>query len=225
MRWLKTFSMAVAMLMASGCGKQAVDNLRVNVRYTPQSQVKAEALTWVRPEVTVALAPVVDERHDTTRIGENIEETPAVSVYEDPPGSSASTVQDAIHQELSKLGVRLVETPSEAERVLQVALVRFWVSEDNTYNAECRLRVRVVDSTGKELVTVLVTGNSKRFGRSLSDENYLEALSGAFVEAFENLIQNADFQHAMVHEAAPGIEAGEPPSEAPSKVPEPEAAE
>jgi hypothetical protein len=206
MRWLKAVLMAFVVFAAAGCGRQAVESLRVNVRYTPKSQAKAEALTWVRPEVGVALAPVVDERADKTRIGENVEGTPAISVYEHPPGSSASTIQSAMQQELSKLGVRLVAAPAEAQRVLQIALVHFWVSEDNTYNAECRLRVRVVDATGKELSTILVTGDSKRFGRSLSEENYLEALSGAFVEAFENLIHNAQFQQAMTQDGAPGVE-------------------
>jgi hypothetical protein len=214
MRWLEACVMALVVLGLSGCGKAAVDKLNVNVRYTPKSQVKAEALSWVRPEITVGLAAVADERADKTRIGENIEETPPVSVYENPAGSATSAVQDAMQQELQKLGVRLA-APGEAERVLQVTLVHFWVSEDNTYNAECRMRVRVVDRAGTELATILVSGNGKRFGKSLSEENYLEALSSAFVESFENLIKNPQFQQAMGTEPAAGVPAAldaEPPA-------------
>lgn len=192
-------------------GAEGGNGLAVHVDYTPTGTVDIESVSWVRPGMRVRVEPVVDTRPEPGKLGENVEGA-RVPVTESVQGLTVRAVETALHRELQGLGLQLVATAAEAERVLQVSIVRLWVSEDNTYNAEFRMTVEVRGAGGEVYASVLAAGTAKRFGSSLSEANYNEAWSSAFMEAFENVVEDPKFGEAMGPNAVPAESQSAEPS-------------
>ena len=86
---------------------------------------------------------------------------------------------------------------SQADRVILTELHTFWVKETDTYESEVRGTFIVQDRSGKQLWKGTMNGTAKRFGRSLSAENYQEVLSDGMVDLVQNLLSNQKFREAL----------------------------
>jgi uncharacterized lipoprotein YajG len=185
--------LVLATLALVGCGSRPE---RVDVVPVYRLSVTPAAVAWLGSEQTVAVTMEDARKEDPSLIGTNTEEAKPVPIHETPAGSVKALVGSSLKKELTELGAKVVE-PGSADRTLQVELIKFWIEEDNTYNGDVRARVTVVDKDGASLASVLATGNSKRFGRSLSVENYQETIENMLQDMMGNLFQNADFQQAF----------------------------
>jgi len=146
----------------------------------------------------LSIAPISDERAQKDRIGQNIElpgEPRPVFATGRPP---AEFLQEIVAQELASAGYTPVAAGPGVNRVLMIMLDEFFTTESNWYNCVIRVTSEVRDQSGAVLWHGRSTGTSKRFGRSLSGENYQESFSDAALQAVGDLIANKDFQAAML---------------------------
>lgn len=188
----RRFLMLAALLLV-GCGSRPE---RVDVVPVYRLSVTPAAASWIGGDQTVAVTIEDTRKGEPSLIGTNTEEATHVPVHETPPGAVKDLVRRSLEKELTELGAKVVESGS-VDRTLRVELIKFWIQEDNTYNGDVRVRVTVVDNSGASLASVLATGTSKRFGRSLSVENYQETIENMLQDMMGNLFQNADFQKAF----------------------------
>ena len=141
---------------------------------------------------------VIDERTQINQIGENIELSnspprPIFATGADP----ATFIREAIERELSDLGVNVVRDASSANRTLAFSIVKFYSVESNNYNTDVRANVQVKDGSGAVRFSGLVTGSNRRFGRSMSVDNYQEGFSDATIDMLAKLLNTADFQQSI----------------------------
>ncbi|MHB8419384.1 MAG: hypothetical protein ACYDCL_15005 [Myxococcales bacterium] len=81
-------------------------------------------------------------------------------------------------------------------RLLKGELLTFFVDEGNTYQGTVRLRLTLTGAQGNVLWTGIALGRSKRFGHSMSEENYNETFSDSIVDAAADLLKNRGFLRA-----------------------------
>jgi hypothetical protein len=177
----------------TGCAKRPA-SVSVPLKYRPTSQLKMADYAGDLPQTKVQVAPVTDNRPDKERVGENLEEKDPVAVQtgDDP----AEFVQARLAELLSKAGVQVAEG-GQAERVIKTELHTFWAKETSTYESEIRATFIVQDGTGRQLWKGTINGTAKRFGRSLSAENYQEVFSDGLVDLVQNLLSNQKFRQAL----------------------------
>ena len=70
------------------------------------------------------------------------------------------------------------------------------VNEGSKYNGDVRLKLQVVRD-GKTTWTGVVSGTSKRFGRSYKAENYYETISDALLHVIQSLAADPGFLDAL----------------------------
>ena len=89
-------------------------------------------------------------------------------------------------------------TPSTpgAELVLQVEIVKLFVIETGTFDADVSLRVAVKKRDGSAVWSGVVGGASSRFGRTMKESNYQEALSDALLSCYVKLWSDPAFRDA-----------------------------
>ncbi|MCP4445760.1 MAG: hypothetical protein GY811_10525 [Myxococcales bacterium] len=153
--------------------------------------------TWVVPGTVVDISIVEGRRTPAGAIGRNIEDGEPVSIVESPQGVSLELVRGALALELRATGFTVSELGAPAAYRVQIILQRFWVEEENTYLGEVRMQVRVFGGAGKMRGDALVSGTAKRWGRSLSVENYQETYDSALRDAIEKLFKDPRFQGAF----------------------------
>ena len=73
---------------------------------------------------------------------------------------------------------------------------RFFVEEENTYEGDVQILITVTKN-GRELLTTMGGGSSKRFGRSYKDENYYETLSDSLIELVHQFAASEEFREAL----------------------------
>jgi hypothetical protein len=136
----------------------------------------------------------VDERSEPSVIGSCGEVCRAfVQEGRTPP----EFVQRVLSMQLIKVAIKLAPSPEAANRLMHVALVRFYVTERKRYQAEVAATVQVRDTSGKLLFSAVVAGEDSTGGLSLRPKNYQEVLSAASFDLANHLIENADFQKAI----------------------------
>lgn len=186
--------LVITLLSLGACGGSRPSVLSVNPIYkagkTPLTG------TWARPGDTVDISILDGRRSEPGVIGRNIEEDVPVKILENPQGGSLVLVRGALASELRAAGLVVAEGTPAVHRI-QVTVERFWVEEEETYLGEIRLRVTVFDGAGQVEGDAVVSGISKRWGRSLSQENYQETFDSALRDAIEKLFKDPRFQRAF----------------------------
>jgi hypothetical protein len=99
-------------------------------------------------------------------------------------------------EQLKDIGTPFAENAASAERVLSLRLTRFWAEEAPAYHGSVTIVAEVKDA-GKVVWRGALVGDSKRFGRSLSTDNYRETISDATVRAINNMLGEASFRAAI----------------------------
>ncbi|MBV8779936.1 MAG: hypothetical protein JO353_00930, partial [Phycisphaerae bacterium] len=112
--------------------------------------------------------------------------------------SPSTYVHDAVVSQLRSNGINVVDSPEEADRVLKLTLVRFWVVENPNYHGVVQLNGSLTDRNGANLLwNGGSEGDDSTFGRSLSAENYNQVLSNATSKAAANLLKQPVFMQSM----------------------------
>lgn len=132
----------------------------------------------------VQVKPFTDARDDKQLIGRNNDGAVSRTVTtKDDVGAWCATQISGL---LRDAGVPVAE--DGAQFVISGKVTRFMVDEGNTYNGVVAMLLTVQDAKGKQVWTGLVTGESKRWGRTYKADNYMETLSDALVRAMGALV-------------------------------------
>lgn len=144
--------------------------------------------------VKLQVDPFTDKREDPELIGRNTNKVPIrkVTTKEDVPRFVTYQVKSL----LSGLGLDVVE--SGGAFVLKGEVKKFFADEGSRYNATVKLRVSVLDPSGKVLWVVESTGTSSRFGIGYKAANYYEVLSDALIGAVHEVVRNPNFKKAVL---------------------------
>jgi len=141
---------------------------------------------------------VIDDRDVTNQIGQNLEEEgkPAVKVIADEGDSPTEFVRKMFNKQLKDIGAPLADKAESADRLLSLKITKFWAEEAPGYHGSVNIAAELKES-GKTVWRGALVGESKRFGRSLSTDNYRETLSDATVRAINRLLSEASFRTAI----------------------------
>jgi hypothetical protein len=182
-----------ALTLAIACERPK--ELRVPLDYRPTDRLAVSALR-IAPGTRVAVR-TTDQRTDAAAIGSNTENPDKpVPIYPALPPPD-TFVQDAVSRELANAGLTVEKDPKAATKILTLDLKRFWTDETSTYQATIIVDANLTGMTGRSFWRGQVTGTNKRFGRSLSPENYQESYSDAVVDLVQNLLRNPTFVEAL----------------------------
>ena len=186
---------ASAMLAGLGVGCKAPTQVTVPLIMRPKNAFNTNTISTDIPQARIFIAPFTDRRQNPQQIGQNLEKSAPVPVY--PSGSPPEFVQQAVAQQFGALGFTVVDSQSQADRVVRGELTNFWVQETNTFAGDVRAVVEVRDRGGSVLWKGAVGGEGSTFGRSYSPVNYQEAFSDATLRMVEALLKNPAFQKAL----------------------------
>ena len=142
------------------------------------------------PPFEILLA--VDHRpgpHDL--LGENREKSTTVPVRASTP--VFSWISRSLADTFRDWGTQ--STPG-SELALHTEIVKLFVVEEHTYQAEAAMKFMLKRRDGTEVWSGIVGGAASRFGRSLNAENYNEVLSDAVFSCFSKLWADAGFRDA-----------------------------
>lgn len=137
-----------------------------------------------------------DERPDSLTIGQNLEDENPVPVYWQTTAPT-EFVRAALERELGYLGVQVSGSAAEATRLITFRLTRFYVTERQSYEADVGAVITVASASGQTLWEAPMRAQAKRFGRSLSRENYQEVLSDATVRMVAAFLNNDAARKAL----------------------------
>lgn len=191
--------------LGSGCGGSKAMSLTVPLTWKSTEKLDMSAMTGSTPEASVFVAPVVDKRTAKKElIGENLEDADkGVTRPISPEGDVTAFVHDAIKTQFQQAGLKVVDDPGSADRVLTTDLLAFWVEETGTYKGEARATMALNNKAGQQLWKGNVGGTASKWGRSLNAENYIECLSDSTLELIETALKNPSFRKALEKNAMP----------------------
>jgi Uncharacterized lipoprotein len=187
---------ALVIVPATGC-RPPVTQLAVPLEYRPTSTLQLGQFGGPLAAAPPLGVTVSDDRTDKTAVGTNVEEkdhpVPVLAAQESPE----QFVREAVSRGLSESGLTIAPDPSQARCTLRLSITRFWTEESSLYRGSVAANAALVTKSGKSLWNGAVSGTSKRFGRSLSPENYQETFSDAVVELVQNLLGDSRLRDAL----------------------------
>jgi hypothetical protein len=182
-----------------GCASTP-ENLVLGLAYQPTSQPDANKLQGAQPilaSMRVWINPVIDRHPEGSQIGVSEEEDNA-PVYFGPTGlPPADFVRSALVPVLAAYAVPVAADSNSHTHVLQIEMTRFWTVEQSTYQATIGGSVVLGDRNGQVLWKAEIVGTSKRWGRTFTALNYLQALSDAALDFGGKLALDPGFRAAM----------------------------
>ena len=144
-------------------------------------------------EQKIRIEPFVDSRENRQEIAKYVEDDRNMPVTtKDDVGAWCAERFRAIARQFGLSVVDGGESVNIKGEVLQ-----FYVTEDKLYKGIVGIKLTVSEAKGTRLWQGMMTGTSRRFGRSYSKENYYETLSDAYLEAVHGLLKNEDFRKAV----------------------------
>lgn len=189
-----------ACLDCAGDTKKSGNPKKTGILYVPLVPKPTDAA--YSGEVPLNLAKlfveVIDARDVTNQIGQNIEDTdkPAIKVIAAEGDGPVEFVQKMASKQLKDLGAPLADKAESAERVLSIKLTKFWAEEAPGYHGSVNFTVELKEA-GTTIWRGAFVGENKRFGRSLSTDNYRETISDATLQALKKLLGEATFRTAL----------------------------
>lgn len=190
--------LAVA-IIAAGCksGPEPM-SLEVPLNYNATDSLAGNVPVMEANPKLKLFVEVKDDRADTSKIGQNLEEDklgprPITGTGQAPP----EFVAMILNRNLPTVGVNVTPERSQANRVLTLTLTQFFVTETGSYKAMVGGGATLTDGAGAPLWTGTVNADNSTFGRSMSAENYTQVLSNASLELAENLLKTPAFVQAL----------------------------
>ncbi len=146
--------------------------------------------------VEVQVEPFTDTRENPKLIGKNVEDEDKGRVLEVTTRDEVGPwIADRMAWSLQQFGIDT--TDKGATAVVKGEVLRFLVTESNTYASDLGVKITLETPAGKTLWTGIANGSATRFGRSYKAENYYEVLSDAVLEATHDLLTNSGFRAAL----------------------------
>ncbi|HTP27441.1 MAG TPA: hypothetical protein VMK12_17540 [Anaeromyxobacteraceae bacterium] len=185
-------TLVVLALLACG-GPKGPYNVRLGWKPTDDLSPATNALGGLLGKRSVRLTTFADGRQERGLIGRNIEnpDRPIEVLTSDDVGLWATARMSDL---LRKSGIEIVDSPRAL--VLGGKVTEFFVNEGQVYKGKVTLLVTLTGS-GRLLWKGVAAGQSSRWGRSLSEDNYREVVSDAYVKAVEALVSDEGFQAAV----------------------------
>lgn len=146
--------------------------------------------------VTLMVKPFNDVRKRPSEIGRNVEKRISDT-------GLPVTTKDNVAAWLTENFMRVcrdfdIDVAKNAGNVsLEADIVKFFVTEEATYQADVALKVRLKSKSGDVVWEGLVSASSSNFGKSYNAENYYEGLSNSTIIAVHDLLANEQFQQAV----------------------------
>lgn len=189
--------------LAAGACASSPDLISFPLVYTPTN--KADPTTALNlppiPQGTLVFLPqVVDKRQvqDPNVLGVSEEANPDAPVYNAAGGQvPAEFMRNVMAKELAAMGLQVTADPVAATHTVQLQLDQFWLVEGSTFQGTVMGQAWLIDRSGTTRWQGAIGGKSSRWGRSLSPENYLQAISDATLEAAVKLATNPEFRAAL----------------------------
>lgn len=139
------------------------------------------------------IMPFEDNRENKKQIAKNVEgNTEKFVTTSDNIANWCGSRFKAI---LKQHGFNIVEDKESI--IIKGDILQFYVTEDKLYKADVGIKITAENTAGKILWQGVMTGKSKRFGRSYKLENYYETLSDAYLEAISSLLRNQEFRTSL----------------------------
>ncbi|KAF0215629.1 MAG: hypothetical protein FD174_4077 [Geobacteraceae bacterium] len=144
-------------------------------------------------EQKIKVVPFVDARENRREIARNIEDkSPRPVTTKDDVGAWCT---DRFASIMRQFGFKVVDSGETV--VLKGEILQFYVVEDSVYKANVGIKVTAETPAGAKLWQGMMSGSSRRFGRSYKPENYYETLSDAYLEAVHGLLKSEEFRKAV----------------------------
>jgi len=193
--WVAKLPLMVALGGLLICTSGCVTSVNVPLVYKPTNASPTGGGLGISA-ASLYVAPVQDWRPDQKQIGANREHATAIPAYS-TDATPTQFVHDVMVSQLPGVGVRVVKTLDEGDRILLLGIKYMWVEETSRYEARITLQARVQDRTGATLWSGDVEGADSTFGRSLNPEDYTQVLSNAMLQVCWNLAGDPGFAKSM----------------------------
>ena len=198
MRQSLSAAASCALLILCGAAAARAASLEnVPLKWAPTStlgEMGAIDLTGAVGTTKVRVDALVDTRQNPSLVAENREKVDKVRQMT-TSSDVAAFATEHLKDTLRHAGLNIVD--DGADVVMSGEIRQFFVTEVNTYGGELSILVHLKNSAGKELWTGVVAGDSTRWGRSYSAENYYETMSDMLLRGAFNLLSNPGFREAL----------------------------
>jgi hypothetical protein len=164
---------------------------QIHLRY----QYGGETPNWKPAGTRIHIGPIRDAREleDPAQIGEAQVTGPAAI-----PVVSASPLSGFVEEALrTTLGKWKVDVSPEADRVLRVEILHFWILEKKRVAAEVRFRFHLEDRSGATLWQGEVADDDSTWGKTYNESLYIEAANHATERAAADLFNAKGFREVL----------------------------
>jgi hypothetical protein len=191
--WRVAMTLAIAAVIGGCATPKQLDDVQLDWRPTESIGTLGVITLVGTPQQKIEIAPLRMTPSSPQLIGENREEATPLPVTTRDDVAAFVTLH--LKQMLSDAGLAITE--SGGNLILRGEVTSFFVTETDLYRGDVRLRLDLVDPSGRVLWSGIVGGTANHFGRSYKEENYLETLSDSLTHAAFNLMHNGDFEKAL----------------------------
>jgi hypothetical protein len=185
-----TIPLVLIIVLLFWCSAAARDK-KVTLRWMPSDDIHEKTFVNVKAlaELNVKIPAVIDKRSEKEIIGKNIEDSKDKLYVTD--SDIAEWATGHVWKILKHF--RISSHGKDADMLLQFNLVNFYVTEESIYKGNVSFLVTAKGNDGSVIWEDAVHGDSNRWGRSYSANNYLECICNAFVDAVYALVANKKF--------------------------------
>jgi hypothetical protein len=183
---------AVALLAALWApAAVGVEPFRITLRFVSDKEIKPE--TSAHLSIPLAIGQVTDARglDDPLVLGESQAHATRPVVSRTPV---PEFVDQALRASFAEWGVNVA---TDADVVLRCEILQLKIMEQHRVVVDLRFRFLLDDRKGSAVWQAEVAGDDGVWGGSLSEKNYLQALSTATKRAFADLFDKTDFRTAL----------------------------
>jgi len=135
-----------------------------------------------------------DNRENKNEIGRNTEKESKIKLVT-TKDNIAAWCTDRFKYVTGEFGVNISDASPTI--IIDGEIERFYVHEQNLYKSEVVIKLTAKTNKEKTIWEGIIKGNSSRWGKSYSAENYYEAISNAFIEAIYEWLKNDSFVTAV----------------------------
>jgi hypothetical protein len=167
------------------------DKKEIKLEYKPTSLIKNGPATTGNLKIFIGDLKSDDSGNEVGKNSEN--EKKSVSIISTETNGPSYLVNKAFNKEFKGIGFTVVSEKAQADRIISGTIIKFWCEETSLYQAVVRIKVEIKDKNGKVIFSKIYAETAKRFGRSLSEENYNESFSEAVRHMIETMFVDNEF--------------------------------
>ncbi len=167
------------------------DKKEIKLEYKPTSVIKKGPTDIGKLKIFINDFKSDDSGNEVGKNSEKKEKE--ISIISKESNGPSYLVNRAFNKELKGIGFAVVGEKAQADRILGGSIIKFWCEETSLYQAVVRIKLEVKDKNGKVIFSKIYAETAKRFGRSLSEENYNESFSEAIRHMIETMFTDNEF--------------------------------